>query len=150
MKKIVLTIFNKKKDKSIQISNEDWVIFMPKDYLNPPFIEIIFNGFDFYKHSIKCNDCGEFIRDFGTGTLDWCVNYMDKTERLDLLIFGKNYVENNLTLKLSEYESGTKLKLYLNTNISTDKIQLQNKLEELVENEDYLKANKIHKLIKEE
>jgi protein-arginine kinase activator protein McsA len=145
----MIKIFNTKLDVQINIELEDWVTFTPLDYQDVPNVIIeLKNGFDFSRHARQCDDCGKFLSEFGSNTLDWYISYSGKIKRLDLsTLNSKEYYNNQIVFTNSEHDYGTKLKLMIHS-LSTDKNDIQEYLERVLKNEDYETACKIRDLDK--
>lgn len=137
----MIKIFNKKTNHSILIDETlPQVTFEPKDWHEIPHIVIKLENFKFSHHALSCNDCKAFHDSFGTDTTDWHIEYLDKIKRLNLSTLGKQHSQNNLTWTLSEYFSGSTLKL----NIDTDTVEsLKQELELKERIEDYESCSKI-------
>jgi hypothetical protein len=133
----MITIFNKKLNCEIQIDESyPQITFTPRDYEEVPFIKIEIQGFNFLQHSRTCSDCKAFIDSFGTQTLDWFINYSDKSKRLDLFNFGKAYKNNHIKFKNSDDEYLSILKLNLST-IPTDRKEIEQLLKQDEVSENY-------------
>lgn len=146
----MIQIFNKNKNLSIQIEEANWVQFIPHDYEEEnPYVIIELRGFNFFHHAENCDDCGSFLNDLGTNTLDWFISFQGKTRRLDMITLGKKENENMVTNILSEFDTGSKLKLNLHF-LPTDKKELALFEKEYAINEEFEKAAIVHRLINDE
>lgn len=134
----MISIFNKKLDFQINIGKVDWITFMPREFEEVPNVVIeMKNGFNFMRHGETCKECGKFLSDFGSNTLDWFIKYDDKIKRLDLSTLGsKEYFSNHIVFTNSIYDYGTRLKLIIHP-LTTEKEDIQKYLAELIEREDY-------------
>lgn len=133
----MITIYNKRESFKIEIDDTiPQITFTPRDYEEVPFVKIQLKGFNFHTHSLKCEDCKAFLNSFGKNSLDWFINYSGKTERLDLSSFGSEYSQNQSTFRISEYESGSVLKLNLST-LPKDKQTIQRQLQVEIKLENY-------------
>ncbi|MFD0962501.1 hypothetical protein [Pseudofulvibacter geojedonensis] len=134
----MISIFNKKLEVHINISDVDWIKFTPREYEDIPNVIIeMKNGFDFIRHSQTCDECRKFVSALATNSLDWYISYNDKIKRLDLsTLNSKEYYNNHLTYTNSDYNYGTTIKLIIHP-LSTDKVDIENYLQELLEREDY-------------
>jgi hypothetical protein len=133
----MIIIFNKKNRFEIQIDESiPQVIFTPMDYDDIPFVKIELRGLNFHHHSMTCKDCKAFMDSFGTNTLDWFINYSDKTKRLDLSFFGKEYFDNNSIFKISQIENISILKLNLSL-LPDNKEATEQQLEQEIKLENY-------------
>jgi hypothetical protein len=134
---VYIKIFNRKLNKNILIGNEAYVNFEPKDWnVENPHVVINIENFDFYQHTFKCDDCKSFYESFGTETLDWYIEYLNKIKRLDLKSFGNKSNDNHFERVIfSDFFTGTKMKLNiheLDDDIEALKVALRE--EELSEN----------------
>lgn len=134
----MISIFNKKNDVQINIDDVFWVQFSPREYDDIPNVIIeLKNGFDFIRHSLSCEDCGKFVAAFGTKSLDWYISFNNKIMRLDLSTLNSNeFYNNQLTYTNSYYNFGTTIKLIIHP-LSTNKLEIENYLKQLIEKEDY-------------
>ena len=131
----MIRIFNIKTFNSIKIALDSHIFLSPNDYDEEnPHIKILMEHFDFGSHSGKCNDCKALLDAFGSNTTDWYVEYLDKTRRLNLELFGNKQNDNHCIYTISDIFNGTELKL----NIDTDTIEsLEKKLVAEVAVENY-------------
>ena len=132
----MIKIFNKKTGHSILIDESlPHVNFEPNDWqIDNPHLLIKLPEINLNQHAKSCSDCQAFQKALGTNTNDWYVEYLGKTKRLNLSTFGKDYTKNHLNWTLSEYFSGSILKL----NLDTDTIEsLKEALEYKESIEDY-------------
>jgi hypothetical protein len=145
----MISIFNKKLDTLIKIGNVDWITFMPREYEDKPNVIIEFgNGFHFARHAQKCEDCGLFLKAFGSKTLDWYITYNEKIHRLDLSTLGsKDYYDNEIKFTSSTYNYGTRMKLIIHP-MTTDDGDIQSFLKRAIADEDYETACLIRDLEK--
>lgn len=104
--------------------------------------------FDFSDHARKCKDCGGLMKDFGTETLNWYMEYGDTIFRLDLRTFGKGYSSNEFKRTISYFdEDSSFLKLMVNREFPASVNEL-NELRFKFENqENYEKCAIIRDLI---
>lgn len=137
----MIRIFNPKLNTQIIIEKSDWVNFMPRDYEDIPNVIIEFkNGFNFLKHAKTCKGCKRFVQDFGKSTIEWYIQFNEKTLRLDLSNFKEgSYYSNKASFTSSSYMYGSTLKLIVH-KLSTDKEEIQAYLNELVKNERFEEA----------
>lgn len=146
----MIRIFNKKLGAEILIDeNVDWIQFNPRHYEEKPYVILEMKEFHFTSHANKCSDCKKFLDSFGKESVDWYISYAKKTYRLDTKQIGqKGYAENQITVTMSDYNSGTKLTLVFH-DIPTDENELSALLANAIDNEDYEKACVFRDLIKE-
>lgn len=146
----MITIFNKKLNTEIYIDDKaDWVTFTPRYYDEIPYVIIeLKHGFNFTHHASNCKDCKSFLNAFGTKTLDWYINFCDKTKRLDLsTLNSKECFNNQINFTISKFDYGTRLKLMIHP-LSTKKKDIENYLAELIKDENYDEACLIRDLDK--
>lgn len=99
-------------------------------------------------HAMTCDDCTQFVKAFGTKSLDWYIYYNEKTKRLDLsTLNSKKFYNNHIRYINSDYKHGTTMKLIIHP-LSTDKADIENYLQELIKKEDYETACLIRDLNK--
>ncbi|MFN0032641.1 MAG: hypothetical protein ACKVOR_10820 [Flavobacteriales bacterium] len=132
----MIRIFNFKEKRTILIDEtSSMVCFHSNDWDEEnPHLIIELKGFHFSHHARTCEDCGSFLNAFATESVDWCVEYLGKTKRLDLSRLGKNFNDNQFTYRISDFANGTKMKL----NIDLDTLELLDELLKVHEQlEDY-------------
>jgi len=142
-----IKIYNPKSNNEILIDTSiSGVIFHPRTYEEKPYFEIkLLNGFNLMNHAKTCADCGAFVNSLGKDTLDWYLNYNDKTYRLSLEKLGSDtkFKYNN-----SYFEFGTILYLPVH-EIPVDLDELIKLRDDLLQEEDYEKACVIRDLMNE-
>ena len=136
----MIKIYNKKLAKEILIQdNGGHVIVSPLFYdsTNPHF-KINLGCIDFFTHAEECEDCGAFLKAFGTDTFDWYLEYNGTPYRLNLKSLGKTDLNNNhLAFHAGYYFSGTEMKL----NIDNDTVEsLEGEMKLLLNQEEYEKC----------
>lgn len=132
----MIKIFNKKTDHAILIDEKlPQVHFKPMDYQERnPHIFIELEGLNFSHHAVTCEDCSALIKSFGTKTVDWHIEYLEKVKRLDLSTLGNSPTDNHLSFDGQAYFLGTRLKL----NIDTDTVEtLEHRLQKYEADENY-------------
>ncbi len=142
----MIRIFNNKIKKEILIDDSlDIVIFSPRDYdQNNPHILIDLKNIYFSNHAQKCNDCNSLLKAFGTNTTNWFIEYNGNKKRLNLQHLDSKFETNKLTSTISEWFSGTKMKLVFDTDTV---VELEKKLKQQIENEDYKGCSLTHNKI---
>lgn len=136
----MIRIFNKKNGVEIIIDDTmPEVIFTPKDYEEIPHVKIELKNIDFHRHTLKCTSCNTFLKAFGTDTLDWFIEYLGKTKRLDLSNFDNNYSSNHSIFRDSEFYYGSILKLNI-SQIPNTAQALQALMERDIAKEDFEKC----------
>ncbi|WP_067028804.1 hypothetical protein [Allomuricauda sp. CP2A] len=134
---------NRKQEIENQISIDEYFILQDDEFIS---IEIG-NGFDWYRHSQNCSDCGNFLKSIGSNSFNWFLKSDNKIFMLDLNEFDSedNHFTNSLSLINSKDFFGTKAKFrkleaseqYLNKL----RIQLEN-------NEEYERCASLRDAIK--
>lgn len=135
----MIKIYNKKIQKEIIIEDDANVIIEPHNYdIENPFFRIELPCIDFFEHAETCDDCGTFLKAFGTKNFDWYLEYNNVAYRLNLeKIGGTDFSNNQLIGKSSYYFSGTEMKLILDKDTVES---LTEKLYEYEANEEYEKC----------
>jgi hypothetical protein len=138
----MIRIFNKKLKKSILIDESfPQVSFEPRQYEDNPYVRIKLSGIHFSNHAMSCDECSTFQKSFGTDSMDWHIEFLGRTRRLNLSKFGDHENANKVEWRLSPFFSGSTLKL----NICTDTVESLSEELHLRENiEDYEGCSKIH------
>lgn len=95
-----------------------------------PHILIELHDIDLKDHSNECPDCAQLLKDLGTSTLDWRIEFDSKTYRLDLQRVSKDPDRMINDPDISDFFDGSKLKLLIDTDT------LETLEEELKKNED--------------
>ena len=141
-----LTIMNFVLGKEIVFNNSPQIFVHPHDYDDDPYMEIkIVSNFNFLVHSRNCDDCGAFVKDFGSDSLNWFIFYNNKKYRLDMSAVGGKS-RNTISFKVSQDECGSTMKLSF-SKIPVEIEELEKLRESLVRSEDYEKACQIRDLI---
>jgi hypothetical protein len=143
---MILIIKNLTLNKEIIFPDSPQIIIHPHEYDDDPYVEIKIGGdFHFLRHSHTCEDCGIFIKEFGTDSLNWFVLYNNNKYRLDMSGLG-GQSSNKILYKTSTYEFGSTLKLYF-SKVPIEIEELEKLLASLVQTENYEKACDIRDLI---
>ncbi|MCA6436210.1 MAG: hypothetical protein IM600_17995 [Bacteroidetes bacterium] len=142
----MVRIFNLKTNKSIEIDETlPEVGFEPNDWQELPHVIIKLPEVHFANHCKTCEDCNSLLNAFGTECSDWQIEYLGKIKRLNLKTLNPSFSANKLNFIISNYFSGTILKL----NIDTDTVDsLKKELISKEEIEDYESCKKIVDKIK--
>ena len=134
-----IKIYNTQSRAEINIDDSvDWVIISPYLGVKPKHFRIDFKGFDFARHSLKCDDCKSFIKSFGKLDKHWFLQYNGVNYKLIMEDIGKGgFGKNEIKHTNGLYEYGTNMVLSI---MELDLDDLEAKELESVLREDYTKA----------
>ncbi len=91
-----------------------------------PHIVIELYDIDLEDHSHKCPDCAELLKDLGTPTTDWRIEFDNNVYRLDLQRVSTDLDRSGTDAELSDFFDGTKLKLLIDTEtVETLEVELK-------------------------
>jgi len=143
-----IKIYNKKLGAEINIDDSvEWVTISPFLGSEPKHIRIIFDGFDFLRHSRICKDCKDFSNSFGQIDLDWFLDYNGRKFKLNMEAIGKGgFGENEIKHSNGYYEYGTNMVLSV---LELDMEELERKRSEVVHQVNYEQACSYRDLISE-
>jgi hypothetical protein len=143
----MIRIFNRLNGHEILIDETvDGIRLIPQNYNEDnPHMSIELTGFDWARHARTCSDCGAFLADFGNHGHSWLLEWQGKSWPLILTGFGRETGKNRLAYEISEYFTGTRLRLKLDTRTIDD---LHEELNRLSRAEEYEGCVLIRDLIK--